>query len=265
MAALLEHDRYCTEILEQTRLFGQAIASTDQGTTVPTCPEWTLRDLVAHLGVAHRWAAELVRRRADSFLPTEEVPDTDPPQDASSQELAAWLSAGAEHLVEQLRTVAPDTPVWNWMPTAQRADCWGRRMAHETAIHRVDAVRAGGGEFTMATDLAADCLNEWLELITLSEVAEYQPEAAQAIRERAGSSLHLHGTDGEPGVAEWLIEIGPEGASWRHAHSKATVALRGPVVDVLLVMYGRLSPSSEGVTVLGEAELLDHWLKWVRF
>ena len=28
---------------------------------VPTCPDWTVRDLVAHQGMVHRWAAALVR------------------------------------------------------------------------------------------------------------------------------------------------------------------------------------------------------------
>ena len=264
MAQLLEYDRYCAEILEQTRLFSRTVASTDPATPVPTCPEWTVRELATHMGVAHRWSAELVGRRAESYLPTEEVPDAQPPEGASSEALATWLTAGAERLAEQLRGATPDSHAWSWM-SQQDAGFWARRMAHETAIHRVDAVRASGAEFTMPTDLATDCLNEWLEIATLGEFADYKPEAAQAIRDRAGTSLHLHGTDGQPGVAEWLIELGPAGASWRHAHATATVALRGPAVDILLVMYGRLPTDAEGVTVLGEAELLDHWLKWVHF
>ena len=28
---------------------------------VPTCPDWTVLDLVAHQGMVHRWAAALVR------------------------------------------------------------------------------------------------------------------------------------------------------------------------------------------------------------
>ena len=32
---------------------------------VPTCPGWTVRDLVAHQGMVHRWAAALVRGERD--------------------------------------------------------------------------------------------------------------------------------------------------------------------------------------------------------
>ena len=32
---------------------------------VPTCPDWTVRDLVAHQGMVHRWAAALLRGEAD--------------------------------------------------------------------------------------------------------------------------------------------------------------------------------------------------------
>ena len=28
---------------------------------VPTCPDWTVRNLVAHQGMVHRWAAAIVR------------------------------------------------------------------------------------------------------------------------------------------------------------------------------------------------------------
>ena len=28
---------------------------------VPTCPDWTVRNLIAHQGMVHRWAAAIVR------------------------------------------------------------------------------------------------------------------------------------------------------------------------------------------------------------
>ena len=29
---------------------------------MPTCPEWTVPDLITHVGTGHQWAAEIVDR-----------------------------------------------------------------------------------------------------------------------------------------------------------------------------------------------------------
>lgn len=79
----------------------------------------------------------------------------------------------------------------------------------------------------------------------------------------AGRSLHLHATD-TPG-AEWLIEFGDDGFTWRRAHQKATVAVRGTLTDLMLVFNRRQGVDSGRVEVLGERELLDFWLERARF
>jgi hypothetical protein len=37
-----------------------AAAVADGGAAVPTCPEWTVRDLIRHTGGVHRWATSFV-------------------------------------------------------------------------------------------------------------------------------------------------------------------------------------------------------------
>jgi hypothetical protein len=45
-----------------------------------------------------------------------------------------------------------------------------------------------------------------------------------------GRSIHLHATDGTPGLhTEWLVELTEDHIVWRRGHAKATVALRGPL------------------------------------
>ena len=39
---------------------------------VPTCPDWTVRQLVEHVGEVHRWAAAIVTRGLLQDLPAEE-------------------------------------------------------------------------------------------------------------------------------------------------------------------------------------------------
>jgi Mycothiol maleylpyruvate isomerase N-terminal domain len=40
--------------------FASSLAAADLGATVVTCPDWTVRDLVSHVGGLHRWSTELV-------------------------------------------------------------------------------------------------------------------------------------------------------------------------------------------------------------
>lgn len=264
-------DRYCAEIIEQTRQFRDTLGSASSDVRVPSCPEWTLRELAVHVGNAHRWAGEIVRRRATSFVPEQEVPGHDGPgasagddPEADAAALDAWLAEGARILSDELRAAGEDTPVWTWF-TEQRAGFWARRMTHETLVHRCDAALAAGIEFEADADVAADCLDEWLEIVTSPLSAEHKPELRR-LGERAGDTLHLHATDTSQTVAaEWLITLGENGIAWRRAHEKATVALRGPLTDVLRVFMRRLPPTDGRVEVLGDAALLDAWLDVTSF
>lgn len=68
---------------------------------------------------------------------------------------------------------------------------------------------------------------------------------------------------GKPG--EWLIRRGPDAVAWEHGHQKADVALRGPAVDLLLVLLRRIPLDDGRVEILGDAALLEHWVRHVTF
>lgn len=268
----LVHDRYCAEIIEQTRLFRETIADASLSAQVPSCPDWTLRELAVHVGNAHRWAGEIVRSRATSAVSPKDVPGFDGPEQPTGDTgagtdaagLDAWLAEGAQLLSDELRVAGEETPVWTWF-TEQRAGFWARRMTHETLVHRSDAALTAGVEFEADAEVAADCVDEWLEIATSPLAAEHNPPL-RTLGERAGATLHLHATDtSKTAAAEWLITLGESDISWLRAHEKADVALRGRLTDVLLVFLRRLPATSDRVEVLGDAELLDFWLERVRF
>ena len=81
-----------------------------------------------------------------------------------------------------------------------------------------------------------------------------------------GRTLHFHATDTAPeAAAEWLVDLTGDAITWRRAHEKAAVAVRGPLTDLLLVIYKRRPAGSPGIEVLGDAQLLDFWLDRVSF
>jgi len=255
---LLAHERYCDEIVRLTGELRAALQGADLGATVPTCPDWTLRELAEHVGRAHRWAGEIVRTRATEAVADEKVPDNSPAGDDPAA-LDAWLAEGAAGTADALREAGPDAEVWSWS-WDHSAGFWSRRMAIETVVHLADAALTAKVPYTMTPELAADTIDEWLEIVTFVQTTGDR-EIAELPRD--GRTLHLHATDVPD--AEWLIELGADGVSWSRAHGKADVALRGSLTDVMLVFNRRLAPDSDRVEVLGDAGLLDFWLERTSF
>jgi uncharacterized protein (TIGR03083 family) len=89
-------DRFYIELPHQTALFGSALRDVDPSRQVPTCPDWTVADLFEHVGIAHRWVAVMVERRARRPITKDEADDRDIPSDPN--ERSAWLLAGAWRL-----------------------------------------------------------------------------------------------------------------------------------------------------------------------
>ncbi|MEU9328563.1 maleylpyruvate isomerase family mycothiol-dependent enzyme [Streptomyces canus] len=258
---LLAHDRYCDEIVHQVGLLRDVLTSgVDLSVTVPTCPEWSLEQLVRHTGGALRWVELMVRTRAQEELPEDQVPLGEGPEDAGA--LDAWLAETGEMLVAALREAGPDAKVWSWagIPTS---GFWARRMAHELTVHRADATLAAGQPYEVAPEIAADAIDEWLQIVEFAQ--RTMPDDESRELRGSGRSIHLHATDGTSEGWEWMIELTEDVIVWRRGHEKATVALRGPLTAVMLAFYRRLPLDSPELEVLGERELLEFWLQRATF
>jgi len=260
----LTADRYVVEIQASTAGLAEILAEHEQSLPIPTCPEWTLRQLATHVGRAHRWAAEITRTRSDVPIPFREVPDGRLPDDRAEQ--CAWLRAGADRVVDAVREAGSDL-VWSFTgPTPSRF--WLRRMAHETLVHRADAQFAAGAEPEPAieAEVAADAIDEWLMLLTggLGNVDERAKALARALP--AGAALHLHATDdGLDGRGEWMIRHGAGGLAVEPGHGKGDAALTGPAASLLLVLMRRRPVSDPAVTVYGDSAVVDGWLASTAF
>lgn len=255
-----DHERYCAAVTAETDLLRATLRGADLGRQVPTCPDWTLRELAVHVGQAHRWADAMVRARATDELPddAEHVPGYTPGPGADA--LDTWLAEGAGALAAALREAGPEAPVWAWAGP-HRAGFWARRMAVETLVHRADAALAADRPYQADADLAADGIDEWLGLLSDPEQAAKDPDLAGLLG--VGQTLHLHATD-VPG-AEWLVTGGPGHVEVRRAHATADVAVRGTLTDLLLVMQRRLAADSDRLALFGDRALLDHWLESTRW
>jgi uncharacterized protein (TIGR03083 family) len=249
----LPPDRCYAEITTSTGTLAALIDGADLTQPVPSCPDWTLRQLATHVGRVHRWVAEIVRTRSAEPVPFRDVPDGRFPDDPAQQ--PGWLVTGADRLIAELSQAAPG-PVWA-RGEQRPATFWVRRMTHETVVHRADAQLATGAAPVIEPDIAADGIDEWLTVMSAPHPGE--PDARLAGL-KPGGSLHVHAGDMPSGQGEWLIRHGPDGIEVRREHGKGDAALRGPASGLLLVLTRRLTPEQAGAEVLGDPAALANWL-----
>lgn len=136
-----------------------AVAGADLEALVPTCPGWTVLDLVVHTGIVHRHKTDLVRAGL-----TQGQPD---PQGGPNGDVVEWFNAGVDDMLAVFREADLSAPTWTWCPHQHNAEWWVRRMAHETLIHGADAVIAVGGTPDVDQQLAADGIEEILVEMTV--------------------------------------------------------------------------------------------------
>lgn len=104
---------------------------------VPTCPGWTVLDLVAHQGMVHRWAASHLRGQP-----------IEPPEPLEQEGLASadplgWFDEGATALLQAVVDAPDDLEALVFLRDAPAPRLfWTRRQCHETTIHAVDALAA---------------------------------------------------------------------------------------------------------------------------
>jgi uncharacterized protein (TIGR03083 family) len=248
-------DGLAAGLREVTAAFTTAVAGLDPQRQVPTCPEWRVRDLVGHIGQAHRWAAELVRTRAAA-----PVPDPRAAEPGDPREWPGWLAGGADEMVDAVAATGADAPVWTFLGE-RPAVFWLRRMLADTTVHHTDAALTAGRRPAIPADLAADAISEGLDLLSAPETATLKPELA-ALR-GGGETIGLRPV--EQDVTGWTIIRTPSGVTWERDAGAADVVLAGPVQDVLLVFSRRVRPEAARVTVTGEVALLEHWLAHTEF
>lgn len=246
----MDHTSCCSALDTEVTSFADVVRGVDFATPVPTCPKWTLAQLVKHTGSAHRWAERMVREVTPEILDPRSL-DLGLPEHVEAY--PEWLAAGGAALVSRLRAADPDAAMWAW-GADQHARFWSRRMLHETTVHRSDAELSLGRAPAIDAAIAVDGIDELLD--NLRCAGYFAPSIAEL--RGSGESLHLHSTDTE---GEWMIHLGPDGYSWERAHGKGSVAVRGTAGDLLLLLYGRRDPGDARFEHFGHDALLAFWLQ----
>jgi uncharacterized protein (TIGR03083 family) len=193
------------EELEQDGLLMAAAAErAGLSAPVPACPGWQVRDLLRHQSHVHRWATRFVAEGLPDPVPKTgeaEILAGGPPD----ERLLAWFRAGHAALVSALRAAPPDLACWMFLPAPSPLAFWARRQSHETAIHRIDAERAAGGEMTpVRAQFAADGIDE----LIMGFFGRDARKLSDAQRAGARQTICVQATDTGN---EWLVELTADG------------------------------------------------------
>jgi uncharacterized protein (TIGR03083 family) len=236
-------------IEDRSQAVRTAAAQTDLTAQVPSCPDWTVRDLVAHLGEVHLfWAADVAADQAES-PPTEAmVGDRQPHGD-----LLRWSAEATSKLIGALRDAGPDRMCWTWWEEfGARNDsrAVARHQVQEAAVHAYDAQRAVGQLQPLPAVVAADGVNEFLT-IELPTNGPWPYEPATVVVETG------------PG-GNWVIDLGPLGArileGAAHGDVKPSATVTADPSDMVLAFYRRDLVGE--LHIEGDADLVPQLLNW---
>jgi uncharacterized protein (TIGR03083 family) len=207
--------------------------------------EWTVRELVTHVGGVHRWAADIVTTGSPTGdTAAGQAVGSAPPDD----ELLEWYQNGHAALVQTLRDAPEDLECFTFLPADSPLHFWTRRQAHETAIHRVDAEAAAGEITIFDAPFAQDGMTEILH--------GFARRRSNAI-ERA-ATVGLDAADGP----SWLLTLGGERTEAVPTEDLlgTDVTVRGLSSDLYLWLWNR---PSEAVAD-GDVEVAALWSGTVR-
>lgn len=130
----------------------------DLGVAIPTCGDWTAKELVQHLADVHRWAAGMARG-VNEWL------------EGSEDDLATYYEACAALLRNTLAEVGPGAPA-KTLAGPGLASFWHRRQAHETLIHLFDLrTPLALGIDSIPADLWADGVDEVIRVFYPRQIA----------------------------------------------------------------------------------------------
>src|SRR6185437_2971102 len=174
----VEHARRA--IVEHTRRLAESAAAAGPDAAVPTTPQWTITDLVEHVGQTQHWVAEIIERRV-----------TDPAQlptgmavlPADPREWQAWLSESAQRVASACSDDALDAPVFNAAGDERPGTrFWMSSVLNETVLHGFDAANAAGRPADIDAGIAAALISNHLAILTSPTWQMQRPESAHAIR-----------------------------------------------------------------------------------
>jgi|1186.fasta_scaffold53924_2 uncharacterized protein (TIGR03083 family) len=205
---------------------------------VPSCPGWTVRDVLEHTGAvfSHKVACMRLPDGPQSVDDWSHGP-------VDGEDLVEWFRHRTEELVDQLETRGPEAPCYTWYEPDRTVGFWFRRMAQEVAVHRTDVESAVGGASAIDDDLAVDGIDEVLERFLAYQAADVGPDGPGRGTVAVRTGEHV-----------WRSTLRADSIELSRAPGPADAVVSGEPSELLLWLWGRRPDSA--VTTEGDEALL---------
>lgn len=235
----MEPDRLLSVFRAETAHIAVFLARRDLAAPVPACPDFTVGEVVRHLGSVYR--------RVTGWIRTQARPETWERAPAQGADLIGWFRQAADDLYTELAGRAPDDPCATWWPYDETVHFWWRRMAHETLVHRTDVESAFGPIGPIDRDVATDGVDEVLTAwLGYRLVADAPPQDPQGGRRYSGTGQVIGVA---AGTRVWRVELRASSVdiSPELPHDADALVLGGPD-DVYLWLWGRRDDAAVRIT-----------------
>ncbi|MFT7839398.1 maleylpyruvate isomerase family mycothiol-dependent enzyme [Saccharothrix sp. BKS2] len=240
------------------------IVTGNAGVPVPSCPGWTVDDLVAHLAEVQSWWTLVLLARGG--VPDDEVARR--AADPGPDRVGGWREISARYLAAQ-RECPPDAPVWVWWNDEERATAAdvASRQAHEAVVHCWDAGNAVGRPEPIPAELAADGVGEFLDRFLHGPEWVRGPLVVELVATDTGDRWLVGaggagGVDGGAGGVSGAAGVAGAGKPRRVVAGEPGARVSGTAEQLYLVLWRRAA--REEVTVTGDEAGVEALLAWPR-
>ena len=250
MLTTLEFPDLLRLIDERAAAFRAVIASApDLDVPVPSCPGWTLLDLVQHLGDGRRRWAVIVAAGPGATPPAKTVSVLP----AEREALLDWWTASAQQLLDALREAGPDRGCWVGWGTSQSPPTVGavaRHQVQEIAVHTYDAQLSLGAPQPLPEEVALDGVEEF-QFTCCATTSPWPHEPAV---------VDYHAAEGRT----WRLWLSADGARAARVvgddPDKADASLQGTASELVLCYYNRIPMDS--LKIDGDRRILQQLIDW---
>jgi uncharacterized protein (TIGR03083 family) len=225
----------------------------DPECVVPTCPGWTVRELLAHQGEVHRWATDTLTGQWDELSAADQADRVAAPLPPA---LVPWFRDGVAGLVTALEA-APNNlvaPVFLRDAPSPRL-FWARRQANETTIHRVDALAAVLGRQPLAAETGigvAEAIDGIDELL-----CGFIPRSKTRLRSPEPFTVAVEPSDSD---RRWVLAISDRPVVTVESVAAADATFSGTAVELYLGVWNR----GNELRVSGRPGVLEQWRAQMR-
>lgn len=208
---------------------------------VPTCPEWSVNDLVDHVGMVYLHKVAAMRFNRPFEWPPPDLPAGETP--------LARLHRGYAELLAEFAARDAQSPAYTWHEPDQTVGFWIRRMAQETVIHRIDGELAAGSRSQPVSDvLALDGIDEVLKLFLAYGSVKWHDEFAEPLAAAGDGAVAV-----VSGSRHWLVTWDKNQVVAKDSDEPAAAQLSGAPEAMLRWLWRR---ADDGVAIAGDAALV---------